>query len=151
MDLISSRRHVRHRQRASRSQQGMALAQLRGTIAQPGIESASGPAITTVIAAGRMQRSAATIRKLVKKGALVGYRPSATPNKILLPLWQFSSRKTAYQWVPEIIKQYGSNGIALISFLTVPRADLEGGNYLHLLLSGRWEGVTRAAGQSNPD
>jgi len=130
--------------------QGMALARLRGTIVQQEIESASGPAISTAIAAGRLQRSVATVRKLVKKGGLVGYRPAAAANKILLPLWQFSSRTTTHKWVPKMIKIYGSNGIALINFVTVPRTHLEGGNYLRLLLNGRSDEVIRAARRSNP-
>ena len=135
----------------AQSDYAVALARLRGEQAKPAIEAASGPSISTAVAAKRLKRSAEHIRNQIERDNLVGYPALGDRTRFLLPLWQFAAENLVHPWVPELIKAYGSNSWALLHFVTVPRTNLDGDYYLHLLQTGRVDEVLAAARRSNLD
>ena len=76
---------------------------------------------------------------------MVGYRALRNRKQWQIPLWQFAKDNKIHSWVPHLIHAFGSNGWALLHFLTVPRISLKGSHYLHLLQSGRVDDVLNAA------
>lgn len=133
------------------SDTAIGLAKIRGTLALPSIIAASGPAISTAVAGERLQRSTETVRNMIKRGDLIGFRRIEDQTKLLLPLWQFTPRGGAQPWVAELIKAYGANGWPLINFLVVPRSNLKGATYLQLLQNGVSADAVKAAKRTNPD
>ncbi len=129
----------------------MTVLKWRGDQIKPAIEEASGRWITTNAAGKRLKCSAERIRKQITRGAMVGYPALGNQRRWRIPLWQFAKGNKIHAWVPELIRAHGSNGWALIHFVSVPRISLDGGNLLHLLQSGRVGDVLAAARRSNPD
>jgi len=129
----------------------LGLAMLRGKIALPVIAAASGPALSTATAADRLGRSSETVRNMIERGELIGFRSHDDQTKFQLPLWQFTSRGGAQPWVADLVKAYGANGWPLINFLVAPRTNLDGATYLHLLQNGSSADVVKAAKRTNPD
>jgi hypothetical protein len=139
--------------RANNADQLLATLALRGERAKPAIEGRSGPAWSTEEVGGRLAKSPETIRNRVAGDKLVGYRAMNDRTRLRLPVWQFHQGRetTVHPWVPDLLSAFGANGWALLDFVTVPRAHLDGSHYLSLLLAGRAGEVIAAAKRSNPD
>ena len=148
-DAISVLREVTEEN--AQSGLAMQLLELQGERAKPTIQARSGPFISTAEAAERLDCSAQHVRNLVERDELVGYPALGDRTRTVLPLWQFSGAKTVHAWIPDLIKAYGDNGWALLHFVTVPRTDLGGDNYLHRLQTNRVDEALVAIRRSNPD
>jgi len=123
---------------------------LKGERAKPEIDRRSGPSWSTEQAAKRLKKSSETIRNYIAADKIVAYSAPGDRTRLRLPVWQFDDRDV-HEWVPSLIGAFGSNGWGLVDFVTVPRTDLNGSHFLHLLQSGRAEEVIAAARRSHPD
>ncbi len=134
----------------------VALLNARGEAVKPLIEERSGDSISSEQAAVRLKVSAETIRTRVKNGELIGYRDFSKRGRIRLPEWQFAGPAKVHDWVCQVIKAYGSNGWALIDFITKPRrglvadVDFRGNSLLQSLQSGGAQLVLEAVHRANP-
>jgi excisionase family DNA binding protein len=127
-------------------------AELTGETTKPLIATRSGTALTTEQAAERLQVTEQTVRNRIRHGELV-FHPSLRGRGWLLPHWQFIGEAPAAvaSWVKPLLEAYGQNGWGLVDFLTVPRTDRHGANYLSLLLAGESGPVLAVARASNKD
>ncbi len=148
-DAISVLREVTEEN--AQGELAMQLLELQGERAKPTIQARTGPFLSTAKAAERLDCSAQHVRNLVERNELVGYPSLGDRTRTVLPLWEFSGQKTVHAWIPDLIKAYGDNGWALLHFVTAPRADLGGANYLHLLQTNRVDEALSAISRSNPD
>ena len=124
-------------------------AELSGETSKPLIAMRSGMALTTEEAAERLQVTEQTVRNRIRHGELI-FHPSVRGRGWLLPQWQFIGPEAA-PWVKPLLEAYGQNGWALVDFLTVPRTDRHGTNFLSLLLAGDPAPVHAAARALNKD
>lgn len=136
--------------RRNRGYQALRVAKWRGERLKPIIEAASGPSISTTVAAKLLRCSAERIRHDIVRGALVGYR-ALNGGRWRIPMWQFTTENGIHAWVPKLLRAYGANGWALLHFLTVPRVNYDGRHYLQLLCAGDVDLVLAAAKRTNPD
>jgi hypothetical protein len=85
------------------------------------VERQSGRSISTEQAAERLQITPEGVRKRIAKGTLIGYPAMGDGrNRMRLPEWQFAAPNVVHDWVPAVIEAYGTNGWALLDFLTTP-------------------------------
>jgi len=132
------------------------IAELQGEEAKPLIEARCGPSLTTEQTAEGLGVSDQTVRNIVERGQLIAY--SALRGKGLkFPAFQFTqgdgNKLVVHTWVTPLIKYSGGHGWGLLDFLTVPRLDRNGLNYLAMLRGEQssQEEVLAAARRSNPD
>ena len=144
---------VRHVRKANDADQMLSAISLRGERAKPSIQLRSGPAWSTEEVARRLEKTAQTVRNDIAAHKLIGYRALNDGTRLELPVWQFQHDRratTVHPWVPELLQAFGTNGWALIDFVTVPRTHLSGGHYLASLLGGQVAEVIAAAKRANP-
>lgn len=140
----------------TRADQKRRLLVLRGEATKPLIEERSGPALSSDQAAERLKISSETVRSRVRDGLLVGYTMPGAKARLRLPEWQFAGPASVHAWVPVIVRSYGSNGWALVDFLTAPRLGLvadksfSGESLLQRLQAGEIDLVLEAARRANP-
>jgi len=125
---------------------------MRNSPVKPLIAMRSGIALTTEQAAERLQVTEQTVRNRIRQGDLI-FCSSVRSRGWLLPHWQFIGMLPAAvaPWVKPLLAAYGQNGWALVDFLTVPRMDRHGANFLSLLLAGDPDPVLAAARASNKE
>lgn len=127
------------------------MLELRGERAKPLIERRSGAALSTDEAGRLLGKSAETVRTWIAQDKLVGYHAAGDRTRIRLPLWQFRADQRVHEWVQPLVAAFGSNGWAVLEFVTAPRVELGGVSYLNWLLNGRDADVIAAARRTNPE
>lgn len=146
--MATLREYVMESNRADQMLEALAL---KGELAKPLIDRASGPSWSTEEAGRAIGKSSETLRNYVRDNLLVGYTAAGDKTRLRIPQWQFDGQSKPHDWVSELIAAFGENGWPLIDFVTASRDNRNGKNYLHLLLNGQAEDVIAAAKRSNPD
>jgi hypothetical protein len=146
--MATLREYVTESNRADQMLEALAL---RGELAKPRIDQASGPSWSTEQAGKAIGKSSETIRNYVRDNRLVGYTAVGDQTRLRIPQWQFDAQSRPHDWVSRLIAAFGENGWPLIDFVTVPRDHRDGKSYLLLLLNGQLDDVIAAARRSNPD